>query len=312
MKRIGTGRFVSARLKISEKISSRAFAHYRNKRHLTWGALAQKFAVSEYTARVGWAGARTTIPQKVWEEVSDQRACKLPLSPFWGQRKGGMKSAQHDKSRIPDVFSEDFAEFWGVLLGDGCVYRNQNSFCITCSSVQDRQYILHHLVPLCERLFGLSPKIYFAKHENSIRLVLNSRKIARFLVNLGFPAGEKCNGQLGMPDHFWNKDTLLTACLRGLFDTDGGVFHHPHTGVMLDFTVTHPHLYAQIQRALTKLQLGFGKSRNRFQAYGREKAQKFFSRIGSSNPRNIVRYMHFLQTGEALSAKATGILLKRA
>ena len=243
--------------------------------------------------------------------MSGQKPGAHPLSAFWGQRKGGNNSAQYNESQLPDPTSEDFAEFWGVMLGDGCVYKNQESFCITCSSVQDEQYVLCHLVPLCERLFGLTPKIYFAKNENTIRLVLNNRKIARFLVKNGFPSGKKCDSKLPIPRHFFEKATLLSSCLRGLFDTDGGVFRHPHTGIMLDFTVTHPYLYAQIKRALTIFQIGFGASKNRFQAYGREKAQRFFANIGSSNSRNIVRYMHFLRTGQALTANETGILLKR-
>ncbi|VVB81155.1 LAGLIDADG-like domain protein [uncultured archaeon] len=212
--------------------------------------------------------------------------------------------------RIPETNSEDFAEFYGAMMGDGCIYGNMAAFCITCNGILDEWYLTQYLKKLCFSLFNIQPKIYYAKKEQVVRLIINSVKITRFLVKLGFPKGRKKDAKIRIPEAFFSDDKLLAACLRGLIDTDGGIYSHPHTKIMLDFTSVIPSLITSVHEAFSKLNLQHGISTNRIQFYSGTKLAKYFSRVGSSNPRNIIRYSQFIQTGITPSAIETERLLK--
>ncbi len=212
--------------------------------------------------------------------------------------------------KMPATNSEKFAEFYGAMIGDGCIYGNMAAFCITCNGVQDEWYLTEYLKALCGSLFNVQPKIYYAKKEKVVRLIINSVEITRFLVKFGFPRGKKKNVKLEIPKEFFSDNRLLSACLRGMIDTDGGIYPHPHTKIMLDFTSIIPSLVVSVHKALQKLDLPHGTSINRVQFYGREKLTKYFSVVGSSNPRNMTKYLRFIRTGATPSAIETERLLK--
>jgi hypothetical protein len=79
---------------------------------------------------------------------------------------------------------------------------------------------------------------------------------------------------------------------------------------MLGITSKSPELIASLKDAFDTLRISIGKSKNCLQIYGSNKIAAFFSTIGSSNPRNISRYKHFLEEGNVLTAKETERLLK--
>lgn len=214
------------------------------------------------------------------------------------------------KIKLPAVASEEFAEFYGALIGDGCIYGNMAAFCITCNGILDEWHVTNYLNQLCYSLFNVQPKIYYAKKEQVVRLIINSVEITRFLTKFGYPKGRKKNVELKIPEEFFSDNELLSACLRGMIDTDGGVYSHPHTKIMLDFTSVIPSVLSSVHNALNQLGLQHGITRNRMQFYGRDKLSNYFSVVGSSNPRNIIRYVHFLRNGTTPLAVETESLLK--
>ncbi len=220
------------------------------------------------------------------------------------------KSKLDRQIKLPRVTSKEFAEFYGAMIGDGCIYGTMAAFCITCNGVSDEWYVTEYLKNLCFSLFNVQPRIYYAKKEKVVRLIINSVTITRFLVKFGFPQGRKKNVNLEIPKEFFSNNQLLTACLRGMIDTDGGIYPHPHTRIMLDFTSIIPSLVMSVHEAFQKLDLQHGITTNRVQFYGREKLAKYFSVVGSSNPRNITKYLRFIRTGITPSAIETERLLK--
>ena len=220
------------------------------------------------------------------------------------------ESKQERQIKLPATNSENFAEFYGAMMGDGCIYGNMAAFCITCNGISDEWYLTQYLKKLCSSLFNVQPKIYYAKKEQVVRLIINSVKITHFLTEFGFPRGIKKNAEIRIPDIFFSDDKLLAACLRGLIDTDGGIYSHPHTKIMLDFTSIIPSLIMSVHEAFIKLNLQHGVSTNRIQFYSGNKLAKYFSCVGSSNPRNILRYLQYLKKGITPSAIETERLLK--
>lgn len=152
-----------------------------------------------------------------------------------GRRKGGIKAIANlrrngfipyvKKYRLPIGLNEKLAEYVGIMLGDGGITAGQ--FNITLNSVVDREYV-YFVSQLEKNLFGEEPKLYKRKDSKALVLYYNSRFLIRYLLSIGLKIGNKVKQQVDAPD--WIKSSLIyrIACVRGLMDTDGGVFLHKY------------------------------------------------------------------------------------
>lgn len=220
--------------------------------------------------------------------------------PFWGQEKGGnsTKEKLNKLITIPDINTPKFAEFYGIMLGDGCIYSNLNGFCIAGDSVLDKAFHENHIKKLIFELFNIKPKVYYSKQSRSIRCNVYSRKICRFLIEQGFPAGKKKFGNLEIPSFILKNENLIKSCIRGLNDTDGTVCQHPHSKIMLQISMTVPSLLNSCKKAFNKLNFDVGFYNKGVNLYGKEKIRRYFEAIGSSNPKHLIKYKIFLKTGK--------------
>lgn len=150
-----------------------------------------------------------------------------------GRRKGGIKAIANLRRNglipyiksysLPVGFNEKLAEYVGIILGDGCITPGQCN--ITLNSIADHEYV-YFVSQLAKNLFGEEPKLYKRKDSKAIVLYYNSRFLIRYLLSIGLKIGNKVRQQVDAPD--WIKSSLKykMACVRGLMDTDGGVFLH--------------------------------------------------------------------------------------
>ena len=220
------------------------------------------------------------------------------LEPFWGQ-KIGEKSKTEKFIKIPEINTNEFAEFYGIMLGDGCIYSNLNGLCISSNSIVDKNYIENYISKLILNLFGIKPKIYYSKQAKAIRCVLYSRKIANYLVNLGFPKGKKIYGNLIIPKIFFKNLKLVGSCIRGINDTDGSICPHPNTKIMLSISITSKPLLKSSINALKVLKIPAGNYNKGINMYGKDKLNLYFSLIGSSNLKHVLKYKTFIEKGYA-------------
>src|SRR3989344_6155096 len=91
-------------------------------------------------------------------------------------------------------------EFYGILMGDGCIskYTSSNKvhheIRIDGNAITDADYYFDYLVPLITRITGRSPKPTFRKDCQGIYVRFNSKEFAGFLrTTLEFPFGKKGN-----------------------------------------------------------------------------------------------------------------------
>lgn len=152
-----------------------------------------------------------------------------------GRRKAGSKTLLllrqrgiipwAKKYQLPLNFTQELAELVGIALGDGGITISQ--FCITLNSEKDKDYV-HFVSELGKTLFGDKPKIYKRKTCNAFTLCYNGGFLVKYLVKIGLKVGNKVRQQVDVPD--WIKETknYRIACLRGLMDTDGGIFLHKY------------------------------------------------------------------------------------
>ena len=123
----------------------------------------------------------------------------------------------------PKRFSKELAEFVGILLGDGHIGREQWS--ITLNSIADIDYV-NFVGKLINSLFGFKPGIYKRKHMNAIVISGSGINSIKYLQSIGLIIGDKVKQQVGVPSWIYQNQAYRISCLRGLMDTDGGIFMH--------------------------------------------------------------------------------------
>src|SRR3989338_8118352 len=106
------------------------------------------FNVSPQTIRHEWLIPKRTIPLTVFDKLSELAALKNKeeilknskiFEPFWGQKIAEDK-LKIKKVNLPSKFDLDFAEFYGILLGDGCIFSNLRGLSITGNQITDYFY----------------------------------------------------------------------------------------------------------------------------------------------------------------------------
>ncbi|OGG27777.1 hypothetical protein A3A59_06280 [Candidatus Gottesmanbacteria bacterium RIFCSPLOWO2_01_FULL_42_10] len=126
----------------------------------------------------------------------------------------------------PHRYSENLAEFVGILLGDGHIGKKQWS--ITLNSLADKKYALY-VKRLIISLFHFQPSIHNRK-DYHVNVILGSGiKSIQYFQKIGLLIGNKVKQQVDVPEWIKFNPLFCIACLRGLVDTDGGIFKHSYT-----------------------------------------------------------------------------------
>ena len=274
----------------------------KKEKDISWKLLAHDLGVSEHTVRYGWLKKGNTIPFSIFQKLivlNKSRSFNflnyvLLEDPFWGQRLGA-KSKQDAYIRLPQKNTVDFAEFYGIMLGDGCIYSTGSGFCISSDSFFDKEFILSYVPALIYKLFNLSPHFYFPKNSRVVNCVVYNKKIVHFLIANGFPKGKKIPANPTIPSLFFKKPELLKACIRGIVDTDGSVSSHPHTKIMIHISIVSDTLRTSVSNGLKKLGMIVGTYDKGIEFYGKKKAIEYFRIIDSSNVKHKLKYDLFLQ-----------------
>jgi intein/homing endonuclease len=209
------------------------------------------------------------------------------------------------------------AEILGAFIGDGWIEKSRNSFYIMGNPTEDKEYYDKFLAPLFSKYFiQTSPKSFSSWGVYGI--VSYKKKITEIALSLGFESGKKCY-TTKIPEWVMkseNKD-ILTAVLRGIFDTDGCFFckkaygaydnlwtKEHHCKPRIDINTVSKKLLEQITWLLQKLcieyKTGYSPAKNRnhknnseyyrLYIWKLEAIEKWFKVIGTNNPRQKTRY----------------------
>jgi hypothetical protein len=93
--------------------------------------------------------------------------------------------------------------------------------------VDDKEYV-EYVVRLVSRLFGYQPSVVEHPEQTVTRVIITGVLFVKMMEGFGLIVGNKTKNQVGVPDWIKPDKKLLRACVRGLFDTDGGTFTHKH------------------------------------------------------------------------------------
>lgn len=295
--------------------------------------LAKLFGIVGKSYR-DWRRGKYTITQKAVEIIEKKFQIKLPYSKdkalrAWqkekkaasrkggialfkkhgspatheGRHKGGIKSIANLRKngiipsvrvyKLPNAYSKNLAEFVGIMLGDGGITSGQCA--ITLNSEADIEYFTF-VSELGRKLFGESPKFILRKNCKAIVLYYNGVSLVKYFIQIGLKIGNKVKQQVDVPDWIKNSYIYRISCLRGLMDTDGGVFQHNYkvNGKMYNYqkicfsnrSIPILNFIANVLKELKLTPKIIDKVENKkVWLYNQEEVSRYLRIIGTHNPR---------------------------
>ncbi len=236
-----------------------------------------------------------------------------PPGTFEGRRKGGLSSQQKRKEN-PEYYrkrgcivekkfknfikTEKLAELFGILLGDGCITYNQVK--ITLHKVDDKEYG-QFVEDLILQEFGEKPSRY--ERENIFDYMLSGVNLTAKLEELGLKKGNKIKQKVSIPKWILDKRSFSISCVRGLVDTDGGVYIHRHIvrnrkycHFGLCFTSASRPLLEEVYKILIDNGISAKiQGEQRIYIYNFKEIIKYFKIVGSNNPKHKEKFIKYLK-----------------
>jgi intein/homing endonuclease len=271
----------------------------KESRDLSWPKLALQLNLKESKLKAFYYG-EVLIDEVTFNRLKLNKDYEKfiirKLNDNWGRSKGGKNSSGNLKDiNIPER-SKDLAEFWGILLGDGNIQKVKRhkvgvySANVTGHSVLDKDYILNFVKPLGEKLFKISGRVYYSKFNNSIHLSFDSRRIVDYFEKNEFSSGDKIKNQVEIPEWIRENPKYLSACLRGLFDTDGCFYRLTNqNSFQVGFTNHNLKLLNNVRDGLMDLGINVSKIMDNRKIVITKKFEiaKFYKLVGFHNSKHL-------------------------
>lgn len=224
-----------------------------------------------------------------------------------GRRKGGLNSARQHRITgkgitVPKIIhipsdSCDLAEFVGIIAGDGHLSKYQVS--VSTNSITDIQHA-HFIADLGKKLFRVTPKITVLKTRRVVTIVFSSRNMVQFLESKGLIQGNKVHQCMRIAPWIMENSMYQVAFLRGVFDTDGGIFldrhrikHKLYAHLGWQFTSAIPDFLSDVASILDRNGYRFSHSKTRVNILMRRALdiERYFREIGTHNTKHFNRFI---------------------
>jgi hypothetical protein len=231
-----------------------------------------------------------------------------------GRRKGGIVSSKkfHSdpeyarmvcfKLRKQIKYPEEspfLAEFIGIILGDGGI-RNKYQITISFGTEVEKAYA-EYIQRLVDKLFNLSSSVYVSKKFKAADIVVSSSNLVEFLQNK--LENKKINKNLShssVPNWILKDKEYMMSCVRGLMDTDGGVYYHRYKVsnkwykyLRLSFSNSSFSLLNFVKNTLEDLKFVPKVGKDKVTLYRFPEIKRYFKEIGTHNPKHLKRFKVF-------------------
>jgi len=216
--------------------------------------------------------------------------------------------------KFPKKKNCKFAEFIGILLGDGSISIKQYRVQITLNK-NEINYALY-ISKIMSELFGIEPKIKFRKNENALDILVFSKQLVEFLIyEIGLALAPKWNRAI-LPK-FYMRSNLDKYILRGYFDTDGCVAITNNNGIIyprLEMKICPSPMRDSLIKILKRRKFRCGiynieNNRTRIQMNGYSQLFKWIKEIGIKNPNQLNKIKNLIIAGsgfEPLTSRLAG------
>ena len=206
--------------------------------------------------------------------------------------------------------NEELAEETGWHIGDGSMnyYNNRGIYQLRGHINDDKTHYIQRIKPLFENIYGVKIKLREMKSTRVFGFQIWNNKIIDFKQQLGLPLGRKL--ELEIPKEFLKRKEFLVACIRGIFDTDGGLYLEKKNNKLyprIYISTISIKLAKQVSELLNSLGLNatnymsnYSKGKKlisyKVEIRGIEMLHKFFKIINPQNPKHQERYNSFLKS----------------
>ncbi|MBU4332140.1 V-type ATP synthase subunit A [Patescibacteria group bacterium] len=178
---------------------------------------------------------------------------------------------QSHATKLPEKMNKAFAEFIGLILGDGAIKQNSIRFYNNDASLRKR------FANLAKMLFGLETKE--TKVNTVMAMIVESSVLAKLLKSLGIPEYQKSRTCKALEIIQKSPDEIIAKFVGAYFACDGYVGNHD-----LEICTSSKEMQSDLAYLLTRLgvivKLREGKVRDfvRFRIFisGREEVEKFY------------------------------------
>ncbi len=233
--------------------------------NLTWKEIGKLCGVNGNTAKVDYGFRGSTLPLDGALGLSNISGIPLPphrlLPANWGQIKSAQMTSRKAYLKNPSSYSEELAELLGILMGDGCLYRgydkeerSEKYFTYISGHSHEFRYYEAVIRPIFKKLFDVQGYFYRRRNQNSLVLVIKSKRIYDFLKSAGMPERTKnTNKKFTIPEWIMKNPNFIKACIRGLTDTDGTVFKSHGRWVNFQYKFASKPLTRSLHRAFVKI-----------------------------------------------------------
>lgn len=155
---------------------------------------------------------------------------------------------------------EKLAEFIGVMLGDGNIYKNS----IRIAFDKRNTAYIYHIENLFENLFGVKTKKYIVFNTNQACLYYYNQALVEKLLGFGLKRGRKIKTCVGIPLWIKNDKKYSKNCIKGLIDTDGCIYKcKREKQTYIKFTNCNTQLLKDFKEVTRSLSYSFARANNK-------------------------------------------------
>lgn len=214
--------------------------------------------------------------------------------------------------KIPKIISENLAEETGWHIGDGSMnfYNNRGKkkgFYQLRGHIEDD---LHHYVniikPIFKKLYDIDVNIRVMPSTRVIGFQIWNNDLVNFKRSLDLSFGKKLD--INIPSFFLSNKNLTKAVLRGIFDTDGGIYLEKKNNKLypriyittISFNLSEQllHSFRKLGFRITRYSQLYNQDFKRQRSYilsirGVEMFEKFMEEISPKNLKHIEKYRKF-------------------
>ncbi len=215
----------------------------------------------------------------------------------------------------PSIISLELAEEVGWHIGDGSMnfYKNKGKlrgfYQLRGHIEDDKEHYEKRIKYLFKELFDIEVRIREMHSTRVIGFQIWNNDLIEFKRKLGLPLGKKY--EIEIPKEFLTNTNLKKAIIKGIFDTDGGIYLerknkklYPRmyiTTISFKLSEQLLKLFKEIGFRVTRYSQLYNQEFNRKRSYiitirGVEMFHKFMKEINPQNPKHQRKYEVFLES----------------
>ena len=198
------------------------------------------------------------------------------------------------KIKLPQKMTPELAEEVGMHFGDGFLSDKRYEYRLKGNPKDEKEYYQSYIKPLFKKLFNI--EINLKDFKTSYGFELKSRAIWEFKTKvIGIKSGNKYN--LYVPETIKvNSIEILSAFIRGLFDTDGTICFKSKYGYKnyyptIEITLFSKKVIKEVMEILNMLgfepKVSTTRGYERISLNGISRFKKYEQLIGWSSPKNL-------------------------